>query len=168
MARNKVYAMYPLVPLELNLNTYDDKRFSYLWGLQDVILKQGTDFAPNGSIWFWDSGFAQRDARFDLSTLSNNAGFELIKIFSKPKNNIDTSDFKLYIFKKTKTATITERSIKNTSAFSDTEVAERITKIKNTPEWMVKIMKDAKSRGITIDSMLYEDAVWSLNFDKKK
>lgn len=168
VATSKVYAMYPLVPLELNLNTYDDKRFSYLWGLQDVIQKHGTNFAPDGSLWFWDSGFAKRDARFDLSTLTNNSGFELLKIFYKPKNSIDTSDFKLYIFRKNRTVETNSKSIKNNSSYSEAEVLLRIEKIKNTPQWMDKIMKDAKSRNITIDSMLYEDAVWSLDFDKKK
>lgn len=168
VAASKVYAMYPLLPLELNLNTYDDKRFSYLWGLQDVIQKQGTNFAPDGSLWFWDSGFAQRDARFDLSTLTNNRGFELLKIFYKPKNSIDTSDFKLYIFRKNRTVETNSKSIKNNSSYSEAEVLLRIEKIKSTPQWMDKIMKDAKSRNITIDSMLYEDAVWSLDFDKKK
>lgn len=164
----KIYAQYPLVALELNCKTYNDKTYSYLWGLNDALLKDGTSIIPEGSLLFWDSGFAAREGKLPIETLSNNPSFTLLKMFHKPKGSIDTSDFKIYIFKKTSiNADVkAEKKIEN-AKYSDTILKQRIEKIKQTPEWMDEVIKKATKRKITLDSMLYEDAVWSLDKDNE-
>jgi hypothetical protein len=100
--KQKIYYLYPYLAHVLNVDSFDPKKVSELWGLYPSIKELGIGVVPDSTIVFWDSHFGPNECRLPLDTMLNDFNFKLIKSF-KPSyefNTLGGRKFEIYVFMK--------------------------------------------------------------------
>lgn len=100
--KQKLYYLYPYLPLLLDVDAFDFNKAADLWGLYPRMKKEGVATIPDGTIVFWDAHFGPNECAIPLDTIMNDPNFDLLKTFY-PKERFTTLGgfpFTISIFEK--------------------------------------------------------------------
>ncbi len=101
----RVYYLSPYLTVALDLDPFEPKEASELWGLYPNIETWGIDVVPDSSIVIWDAHFSPNECRIPLEKIMNDPYFDFVTNF-KPAEEFTVLggySYEVNIFRKRKT-----------------------------------------------------------------
>ncbi len=102
--QQKMYYLYPYLPLLLDIDPFDTTKVADLWALYSTIANRGISSIPDSTLVIWDAHFGPNECGMPLEKIKSDPNFDLLKSFY-PKERFTTLGdypFSVHVFMKRK------------------------------------------------------------------
>jgi hypothetical protein len=150
-ANYRFYLEVPYLPMVLKQDRFDNDKCRRM-----SQMTEGNAYS-RPSLIVWDSHYSFWDAHLKESDIDADPRYQKIVRFTSDENK----DLNIALYR-VDTAAATKKEALLNARCTPQAIRDMKTKMRNTPEWIAAVKEKAKTRNISLDSMMTLDAIYML------